>query len=173
MALKYIAAFVAFCSLSAQAAETPTAVIASDVPECGTDDASNAPRKSFCLKKSEQITTIEIGGVSKLCGDLDGCEVRLGQFRYEPNDIVWSRRGLLFYNQSNHYWKASQDTTSGTRDQTGMDKAQNSQIVMTTADCQLVDGDKVTGGKLEDASSGFGLYRAKTGTGVCWLTLID
>lgn len=70
---------------------------------------------------------------SAICGDRDGCSVRLGMHNWDDTGRVASREFLIFYNRQNNAWRASNDAW-------GTNKNNVTQHLLAAWSCYVTDG---------------------------------
>ncbi|MBL4691966.1 MAG: hypothetical protein JKY92_01370 [Magnetovibrio sp.] len=102
----------------------------------------------------------------ELCGDGDGCSIRLGMYNWDGTGRTASRASLLYYNPVNHAWRADVGDPSGT-DFNGV-----VQHVMTAFNCYFTDAE-YKNWIASDAKMGFGLLSWKQYKASCVLTITD
>lgn len=104
--------------------------------------------------------------VATLCGDEDGCEVRLGMYNWDNTGRVFSRQTHLYYNTNNFAWMASNGANG--RDRDGV-----TNHVLTAGVCYFTDGRYENWANKGDADEGFALLSWKPAVADCWLTIVD
>jgi hypothetical protein len=130
------------------------------------------------LYSQHQTTTpVPLADVTRLCGDKDGCSIRMGMFNWDGAGRVASRDFLFFYNGSNRAWRASQAVgiASGYNqpgDPAGLDNNQVVEHVNQTWSCYFTDGE-YSNGNGSDLVAGFGLLSWTQYAADCWMTIID
>jgi hypothetical protein len=161
------ALFAAMCAaiLAAPAVGQPEIQM---VPGSDYEVAAGADRVSFNVSKNQRGTTVPVpvAVVSRLCGDQDGCSVRIGMHNWDDTGRVASREFLFFYNRQNRAWRASAGDPSGT------DSNNTVQHVNNSWACYLTDGEYANWNGT-DSAAGFGLLSWNQYNADCWLTLID
>lgn len=110
--------------------------------------------------------------LTELCGDFDGCEVRLGMTKWTSvTQTQTANRGpwIFYYVPGDGHWRL--------RDNSGVDNDGTTQHVVSIWDtCYFTDGEYLDGVSQGDNSVGFGLLVWDGYTGperTCELTLID
>ncbi|WP_156938540.1 hypothetical protein [Mesorhizobium sp. LNHC252B00] len=122
----------------------------------------------YALKTQRGTTTkIPVEDVAKLCGDMDGCSVRIGMHNWDDTGRVASREFLFFYNTRNHVWRASLGDTAGT------DTDNVTHHVNQSWSCYFTDGKFEAWADKGDGDPGFGLLSWNQYNADCFLTLID
>jgi hypothetical protein len=130
--------------------------------------ATGADRITYRVSRTERGKTIPIPvrDVARLCGDMDGCSVRIGMHNWDDTGRVASREFLLFYNPRNRVWRASLSDTAGT------DANNVVEHVNTSWSCYMTDGE-YSNFSGRDGEAGFGLLSWNQYNADCWLTMID
>ncbi|MEM9493619.1 MAG: hypothetical protein AAGC55_31005 [Myxococcota bacterium] len=105
--------------------------------------------------------------VRDLCGDEDGCTLRLGMHDWDGLGRTASRSNLLYYNPDNRRWR----TENG--DQIGTDYDNTTEHIMQTWSCYFTDSRFVNWSSYNDISAGFGLLSWNQYNADCRLTIID
>lgn len=125
-------------------------------------------RVFFSVTKAERGTTklVPHDVISKYCGEMDGCTIRLGMYDWDGTGRVASRESLLFYNRVNHAWRVSLNDRAGT-DYNGA-----TEHLLQAWACFLTDGKYQSFGNPTDAEEGFGLLSWNQFNADCWLTII-
>ena len=72
--------------------------------------------------------------VAQLCGDIDGCEIRIAMYNWDGTRRTASRSSLFYYNSSNRNWRAEAGDTAGTTDNN------TTQHIMHAWSCYFTDG---------------------------------
>jgi hypothetical protein len=134
-------------------------------------------RYSVSVTKAERFTTkpLDMKRLEYLCGDMDGCQIRLGMFNWDNQMRLASREGLFYYNKDTRRWRSSLSNTSagGPNDVDGMDFDGTTQHVMQSFSCYVTDAEYVNRAE-SDSRRGFGLLAwDNTWSGDCWVTFID
>jgi hypothetical protein len=114
-------------------------------------------------------TTIEIpeSVIASLCGDFDGCSVRLGMYNWDGTGRTASRESLLYYNTSTRTWRASAG------DPAGMNFNAVTEHIIQAWACYFTDGSYSAWTNYGDYSSNFGLLSWNQYTAACRLSIID
>ena len=114
--------------------------------------------------------------INDLCGDQDGCEVRLGMTRWDNNALTEtaSKPALFYYSTADGRWRASSGVAG---DASGVDGKDGTQHVLNAWDtCYFTDSQYSGVRDLGDTAIGMNLL-VWTGYGnpgrTCELTLID
>jgi|GEM_PF-901524 len=131
--------------------------------------ASQPGRVTFYAPKSSRGSTIPIpvGVIEELCGDVDGCQVRLGMYDWDGKRRTASREFLFYYNNTLRNWRASRGDTSGQDADTVVQHVNHSWA------CYFTDGEYSNWGSGADTELVFGLLSWNQYNASCILTLID
>lgn len=126
-------------------------------------------RVDYFASKSQrgQIIPILESTIVSLCGDFDGCTLRMGMNDWDNTGRTASRSNLFYYNPVNRMWRAEKGDTSGT-DYNGV-----TEHVMKAWSCYLTDGYFENWTHFYDGSVGFGLLSWNQYNANCHLTIID
>ncbi len=126
-------------------------------------------RVTFRVYKWERGRTYYISQytVANLCGDIDGCELRLGMYNWDNTGRVASRESLFYYNSGNRAWRAERSDLWGS-DWNGV-----TEHVMAAWACYFTDGVYNNWSNLGDPNAGFGLLSWSQFNAECFLTIID
>lgn len=106
--------------------------------------------------------------IETLCGDIDGCTLRMGMYNWDGQGFTASSSNLFYYNMHNGAWRAEEG------DSFGVDFNINTEHVMQAWGCYFTDGTYDDWVNLHDYSKGFSLlawnqYSAEE----CRLTIVD
>ena len=71
-------------------------------------------RQTFLVTQQGTSVPIPEATVVKLCGDEDGCTIRLAMINWDGTGRTASRQTLFFYNQYNRNWRTSKGDREGT-----------------------------------------------------------
>ncbi len=146
----------------------PLADSAADAEVMEMLSANETGRQSFFAPKSSRGTTIpiQISVIEELCGDGDGCQVRIGMYDWDGTGRTASREFLFYYNNSLRNWRASLG------DPQGQDANNIIEHVNNSWSCYFTDGEysNWSGG---DTEVQFGLLSWNQFNAACILTLID
>ncbi|ACY15322.1 hypothetical protein [Haliangium ochraceum] len=126
-------------------------------------------RTTYRVYQSERGSTIPISTdtIANLCGDIDGCTLRLGMYNWDGTGRVASRESLFYYNTVNRAWRASRG------DNYGSDYNGKSEHIMKEWSCYFTDGYYSNWTSYGDSGVGFGLMSWNQYNAECWLTIID
>ena len=126
-------------------------------------------RVTYSVGKDARGTTLAIPEfvIAILCGDGDGCELRLGMHDWDSSGRVASRSALLYYNTVNRAWRSSHGDWAG-RDDDGV-----TTHIMQAWSCYLTDGEYANWANLADGSVGFGLLSWSQYIAECQITIVD
>lgn len=105
--------------------------------------------------------------VSRLCGDFDGCKVRIGMYNWDGTGRIASRETLFYYNASNKNWRASLG------DQAGSNRDNTTQHINKSWSCYFTDGTYSGFRNIGDPDLNFGLLSWNQYNAGCLLTIID
>lgn len=131
--------------------------------------AKKSDRVTFVAEKNRRGTSTDIAVdvVAKLCGDIDGCSVRIGMHNWDDTGRVASREFLFYYNARNHAWRASLGDPSGT------DSDNVTQHINNSWACYFTDGKYDAWADKGDGAPGFGLLSWNQYNADCFLTIVD
>ena len=126
-------------------------------------------RITYQASTSQRGTTVDIpeSVVSDLCGDTDGCTLRMGMYNWDGTGRIASRDNLFYYNKYNKNWRASAGDTAGTNDNN------STQHVMNAWACYFTDGKYSQWYNHGDINTDFGLLSWNQYNASCRLTIID
>lgn len=105
--------------------------------------------------------------VSDLCGDWDGCSLRMGMYNWDGTYRTASRDSLFYYNSWNKTWRASAGDAAGTNNN-GV-----TEHVMNSWACYFTDGWYINWANIGDIDTGFALLSWNQYNATCKLTIID
>lgn len=131
-------------------------------------EAATPGRQSFFAPKSSRGSTIPVptSVVEQLCGDGDGCQVRIGMYDWDGTGRTASREFLFYYNNTLRNWRASLGDTSG------QDADNVVQHINNSWSCYFTDGEYSNWAGV-DTQVVFGLLSWNQYNASCVLTLID
>ena len=154
-----------------------SAALAQDYAGVSGDD-----RVSYVSTKKSTGNTIPIplADITRLCGDMDGCKLRLGMLDWGPgpdvNGRVASREFLFYYNPQTKTWRSSANgpCVVPACDPWGHDANGTTEHVANAWSCYVTDGEYVNSTQT-DTKAGFGLLSWNTpyNNVDCWLTIVD
>ena len=126
-------------------------------------------RVTYTAERTNRGTTtpIPIKVIEKLCGDADGCELRLGMHNWDDTGRIASRSSLFYYNKQNRNWRAEVGDPAGT------DANNVIQHAFHAWACYFTDGAYAKFVQKGDAAVGFGLLSWTEFNADCVLTIID
>jgi hypothetical protein len=128
-------------------------------------------RKTYVALRENRGTTTEVpvNDVKELCGDADGCKIRMGMYDWDRAGRMASRENLFFYNPFNFSWRAMNGDIQG-KDQDGV-----TNHVMQSWACYFTDGAYSKWKNLNDEAilGGFGLLSWNQADAHCIMTIID
>ncbi len=105
--------------------------------------------------------------IDKFCGDIDGCELRMGMYNWDGTGRTASRSNLFYYNTINRVWRSEAGDTAGT------DFNGATEHVMQSWACYFTDGIYSNWNNIGDSAIGFGLLSWNQYVADCRLTIID
>ncbi len=106
--------------------------------------------------------------IRDLCGDWDGCTLRMGMYNWDGTQRTASRESLFYYNNNTKTWRASRE------DRYGMNGNGVTEHVMEAWACYFTDGQYSNWGNNGDFDLNFGLLSWNQYTAqACKLTIID
>lgn len=111
--------------------------------------------------------TIPEATVSYLCGDWDGCTLRLGMYNWDNTGRTASRESLYYYNTGLKNWRASAGDAAG-RNNNGA-----TEHIMQAWACYFTDGQYINWANVGDTNVNFGLLSWNQYVATCKLTIID
>jgi hypothetical protein len=140
-----------------------TAALAQDYGGVSADD-----RMTYVASNNQKGNTVSVptADITRLCGDMDGCQARIGMYNWDGTGRVASREFLFYYNPQNRAWRVSAGDLAGTDANTIVEHVNNSWT------CYMTDGEYLNSAGT-DAKQGFGLLVRTQYNADCWLTLID
>jgi hypothetical protein len=176
LALVLLAPFPTVAAPPAEANEVITVpfVDAAQLRTNGNDYQPNpntADRVHYSISKNQRGNSIPIRQehIVSLCGDIDGCSVRIGMHNWDDTGRVASRQFLFYYNPRSKVWRASRDDY----DTAGTDSNNVTEHVNNSWSCYMTDGVYANWQERSDPSEGFGLLSWNQYNADCWLTIID
>ena len=110
---------------------------------------------------------IDHRAMTRLCGDEDGCSVRIGMHNWDNTGRVASREVLFYYNARNGVWRSSLGDVAGT------DANNTTEHPIHAWACYLTDGTYRDFTNQNDSAAGFSLLSWREFNTDCWLTIID
>jgi hypothetical protein len=105
--------------------------------------------------------------VYDLCGDWDGCTLRMGMYNWDGTYRTASRSSLFYYNRWNKTWRAERDDRYGTNNNNVTEH------VMHAWACYFTDGEYISWYNRGDFDLDFGLLSWNQYDADCKLTIID
>ena len=147
----------------------PVTVERTASPENYADVADSADRASFTVSRLQRGTTklIPQAVIVTLCGDRDGCSIRMGMHNWDETQRVASREFLFFNNPVNRNWRSSYGDAAGTNADNVVAHP-GSQIWS----CYFTDGEYNNWVGV-DSTPAFGLLSWNQYNADCWMTIID
>jgi len=105
--------------------------------------------------------------VADLCGDWDGCTLRMGMYNWDGTARTASRSNLFYYNKWNGNWRAEGGDRAGTNNNN------TTQHIMRSWACYFTDGEYINWFNRGDFNTNFGLLSWNQYNATCKLTIID
>lgn len=126
-------------------------------------------RQTYYAWSSGRGSTVNIPEqtIRDLCGDWDGCSLRMGMHNWDGTSRIASRSSLFYYNPSNKNWRAERNDTAGTNNN------RTTQHIMNAWTCYFTDGDYINWVDRSDYSLNFDLLSWSQYNASCLLTIID
>ena len=139
------------------------------VPDSDYALTPGADRFSTFISRNQRGNSVPINHarLTRLCGDEDGCSVRIGMHNWDNTGRVASREFLFYYNPRNGVWRASLG------DAAGADSDNVTQHVNNSWACYMTDSSYANWNDQNDAAPGFALLSWREYNADCWLTIID
>ena len=142
---------------------TSLSLLALTVPALASDTSTYA---AYTWQRGTTVA-IPTARVSQLCGDGDGCEVRVGMFNWDGSGRTASRGSLFYYNPSLRTWRAEAGDAAGTSGN------QVTEHVLNAWSCYLTDGYYTNWTNHGDINTGFAVLSWNQYNANCYITLID
>jgi hypothetical protein len=126
-------------------------------------------RQTYTAWSSARGSTVNIPEttISDLCGDWDGCTLRMGMYNWDGTSRTASRSSLFYYNRGNKNWRAERS------DKAGRNGNNVTEHVMQAWACYFTDGEYVNWYNRGDYDLNFGLLSWNQYNASCKLTIID
>ena len=126
-------------------------------------------RQTYTAWSAGRGTTVNIPELTivDLCGDWDGCTLRMGMYNWDGTGRTASRDSLYYYNNATKTWRASRD------DRAGMNGNGVTEHIMEAWACYFTDGQYANWTNNGDFNLGFGLLSWNQYVATCKLTIID
>lgn len=126
-------------------------------------------RQTYTAWNSSRGSTVNIpeSTISDLCGDWDGCTLRLGMYNWDGSARTASRSSLSYYNRANKNWRSERSDSAGTNDNNV------TQHLMQAWACYFTDGEYINWYNRGDYDLNFGLLSWNQYNATCKLTIID
>jgi hypothetical protein len=105
--------------------------------------------------------------IRDLCGDWDGCNLRMAMHNWDGTRRTASRSSLFYYNRSNKNWRAERE------DKAGANNNRTTQHIMKAWACYFTDGLYTGWTNRGDWNLNFGLLSWNQYNASCILTIID
>ncbi|SMF53928.1 hypothetical protein SAMN02745866_03405 [Alteromonadaceae bacterium Bs31] len=130
--------------------------------------SSASDRSTYSAYTRGTTTTIPESRVIALCGDIDGCKVRISMYNWDGNLRTATRETLMFYNSLNGNWRDLAGDTQGTSGNNG------TQHVQQAWSCYFTDGRYYNWVNQGDTNRHFGVLSwNQYNASACRVTLID
>ena len=167
------------CSLLAQEIGPGTPIIApagappaARVGATAVDDYvtnTRNDRTTFVDEKNNRGTTTVVPEdvVIRLCGDKDGCKIRIGLHNWDDTGRVASRETLFYYNRRNRAWRAELSDPAGTNSNNVTEHIINAWA------CYFTDGRYQNWADLGDKDANFGLLSWNQYNADCFMVIVD
>ncbi len=126
-------------------------------------------RQTYTAWSSGRGTSVNIPEqtIRDLCGDWDGCTLRMGMYNWDGTGRTASRETLFYYNNSTRTWRASSGDTAGTNNN-GV-----TEHIMNAWSCYFTDGEYINWYNRGDYNVNFALLSWNQYNATCKLTIID
>jgi len=126
-------------------------------------------RLEYNVSRNQRGTTLTIpeADVARLCGDSDGCSVRIGMINHDSTGRIASRQFTFFYNASSGNWRSSLGDASGSNGDNIVQHPNHSWA------CYFTDGKYSGFSDQGDPDRNFGLLSWNQFNADCRLVLID
>ena len=102
-----------------------------------------------------------------LCGDWDGCTLRMGMYNWDGTARTASRQSLFYYNSWAKTWRAEAGDTAGSNNN-GV-----TEHVMNAWSCYFTDGEYINWFNRGDFNLSFALVSWDQYNATCKLTIVD
>lgn len=150
---------------------TTLALLASTVAFSGSASAYEYgyERQTYTAWNSQRGTTVNIpeSTIAYLCGDWDGCSIRMGMYNWDGSRRTASRETLFYYDTATKNWRAERSDTAGTNNNN------TTQHIMHAWACYFTDGEYINWYNRGDFDTNFGLLSWNQYNATCKLTIID
>jgi hypothetical protein len=126
-------------------------------------------RKSYEALSSGRGTSVEIPEqiIADLCGDFDGCSLRIGMYNWDNTGRTASRETLFYYNNAAKTWRSSAGDIAGLNGNGATEHPLNAWA------CYFTDGKYTNWQDNGDLNLNFGLLSWNQYVADCRLTIID
>jgi hypothetical protein len=126
-------------------------------------------RQTYTAWNWQRGTTVTIpeSTIRDLCGDWDGCTLRLGMYNWDGTRRTASRDSLFYYDNATRTWRASAG------DKAGKNNNQVTEHAMQAWACYFTDGEYISWFNRGDFDTNFGLLSWNQYNATCKLTIID
>lgn len=146
-----------------------SAIVTSVLSVLASVNVYASDRSTYTAFQSQRGTSVTIpeARVNELCGDIDGCKVRVAMYDWDGNRRTASRETLFYYNSANGNWRDSEGDTQGTTGNNG------TQHIIRAWACYFTDGRYSNWNNLGDTSNNFAVLSWNQYNATCRVTLID
>jgi hypothetical protein len=144
-------------------------IVASALLTLLTSTAHAQSNVSYTATKAQRGNTVLIpyATIVSYCGDIDGCEIRMGMNSWDSSNRTASRSSLLYYNSITGTWRAEAGDAAGT---VGNNVTEH---VMNSWACYLTDGYYNSWTNHGDLNQGFSVLSWDQYNANCTVTLTD
>jgi hypothetical protein len=126
-------------------------------------------QSTYTAWSSQRGNTVNIpeARVAQLCGDIDGCEVRIAMYNWDGSGRTASRSSLFYYNTRNRAWRAEAGDRAGTSNNN------QTEHVMNAWSCYFTDGNYSQWYNHGDLDGNFAVLSWNQYNATCRVTLVD
>jgi len=126
-------------------------------------------RQSYTASSAGRGTSVPIPEqvIIDLCGDWDGCTLRMGMYNWDGTRRTASREALFYYDTLTRNWRTSYGDASGSNNDNV------TQHVMNAWACYFTDGEYISWFNRGDFDTNFALLSWNQYVATCKLTIID
>ncbi len=132
-----------------------------------TMEAFASDRSTYSAYTRGTSTPIPYSRVAQLCGDIDGCEVRIAMYNWDGTRRTASRSSLFYYYPSTGVWRAERSDTAGTNNNN------YTEHVINAWSCYFTDGYYSQWYNHGDINADFAVLSWNQYDATCRVTLID
>lgn len=133
-------------------------------------------RMTYTASNTERGTSVPIPELTviDLCGDEDGCTLRIGMYNWDGTGRTASRDGLFYYNSNNRNWRSmSPHHADGNWDKNGQNNNNVTEHVLQAWSCYFTDGSYNAYANNSDQNTNFGILSWDQYTATCRITIVD